>query len=114
MRARLRRTRPRRRTPDPQVVGGSFAGYTPDRDKSTTTTDVRREPADDRRSSMMGTTGWFETVAEAQRRAAKRLPKSVYSALLAGSERGISVDDNTAAFAELGFAPHVAGLSAKR
>ncbi|MCV7422391.1 mycofactocin biosynthesis FMN-dependent deaminase MftD [Mycobacterium yunnanensis] len=62
----------------------------------------------------MGTTGWFETVAEAQRRAAKRLPKSVYSALVAGSERGISVDDNTAAFAELGFAPHVAGLCAKR
>ena len=28
---------------------------------------------------------WFETVAEAQRRAAKRLPPSVYSALLAGS-----------------------------
>jgi len=62
----------------------------------------------------MATTGWFETVAEAQRRAAKRLPKSVYSALVAGSERGISADDNTAAFAELGFAPHVAGLSAKR
>ena len=62
----------------------------------------------------MAKTGWFETVAEAQRRAAKRLPKSVYSALVAGSERGISVDDNTAAFAELGFAPHVAGLSAKR
>ena len=63
---------------------------------------------------MMARTGWFETVAEAQRRAAKRLPKSVYSALVAGSERGISADDNTAAFAELGFAPHVAGLSAKR
>jgi len=62
----------------------------------------------------MAKTGWFETVAEAQRRAAKRLPKSVYSALVAGSERGISADDNTAAFAELGFAPHVAGLSAKR
>lgn len=62
----------------------------------------------------MAKTGWFETVAEAQRRAAKRLPKSVYSALIAGSERGISADDNTAAFAELGFAPHVAGLSAKR
>jgi len=62
----------------------------------------------------MTKTGWFETVAEAQRRAAKRLPKSVYSALVAGSERGISADDNTAAFAELGFAPHVAGLSAKR
>ncbi|GAS94135.1 heme/flavin dehydrogenase, mycofactocin system [Mycolicibacterium canariasense] len=57
---------------------------------------------------------WFETVAEAQRRAAKRLPKSVYSALLAGSEKGSTVADNTAAFAELGFAPHVAGLSSKR
>ncbi|MFF5550826.1 pre-mycofactocin synthase MftD [Streptomyces olivaceoviridis] len=58
--------------------------------------------------------GWFETVAEAQRRAGKRLPKSVYGALLAGSEKGTSYDDNTKAFAELGFAPHVAGLSAKR
>lgn len=58
--------------------------------------------------------GWFETVSEAQRLAAKRLPKSVYSALVAGSERGITTADNTAAFGELGFAPHVAGLSAKR
>ena len=57
---------------------------------------------------------WFETVAEAQRRAQKRLPKSVYSALVAGSERGLSVQDNLAAFGELGFAPHVAGLSDKR
>jgi pre-mycofactocin synthase len=57
---------------------------------------------------------WFETVAEAQRRARRRLPKSVYSALLAGSERGLSVADNVAAFDELGFAPHVAGLPAKR
>ena len=57
---------------------------------------------------------WFETVAHAQRLAAKRLPKSVYSALVAGSERGITVEDNLAAFGELGFAPHVAGLSAKR
>lgn len=62
----------------------------------------------------MAGSGWFETVAEAQRRARKRLPRSVYSALLAGSERGVSYDDNTTAFAELGFAPHVAGLSAKR
>jgi pre-mycofactocin synthase len=59
-------------------------------------------------------TGWFETVAEAQRRASKRLPKSVYSALLAGSERGVTLDDNLAAFGEIGFAPHVAGLSDKR
>ena len=57
---------------------------------------------------------WFETVAEAQRRAKKRLPKSVYGALLAGSERGITVEDNVAAYGELGFAPHVAGLSEKR
>jgi len=62
----------------------------------------------------MARTRWFETVAEAQRLASKRLPKSVYSALVAGSERGITVDDNIAAFAELGFAPHVAGLSSKR
>jgi len=58
--------------------------------------------------------GWFETVAEAQRRARKRLPKSVYSALVAGSEKGLTTDDNTAAFAELGFAPHVVGLSDTR
>ena len=62
----------------------------------------------------MARTRWFETVAEAQRLASKRLPKSVYSALVAGSERGLTVDDNIAAFAELGFAPHVAGLSGKR
>ena len=62
----------------------------------------------------MAKTAWFETVAEAQRRAKKRLPRSVYSALVAGSERGVTVDDNLAAFAELGFAPHVAGLSGKR
>ena len=62
----------------------------------------------------MGSSGWFESVAEAQRRAQKRLPRSVYGALIAGSERGLSYDDNTAAFGELGFAPHVADLSAKR
>jgi heme/flavin dehydrogenase (mycofactocin system) len=54
---------------------------------------------------------WFETVAEAQRRAKRRLPKGVYGALLAGAERGATVEDNTAAFAELGFAPHTAGLA---
>ena len=43
---------------------------------------------------------WFETVAEAQRRAERRLPKSVYSALLAGAERA-DASDNVAAFREL-------------
>ena len=58
--------------------------------------------------------GWFETVAEAQRRAKKRLPPSLYMALIAGSERGRTLEDNIEAFSELGFAPHVAGLSAQR
>ena len=58
--------------------------------------------------------GWFESVAEAQRRARKRLPPSVYGAIVAGSERGVTLDDNLAAFAELGFAPHVAGHAARR
>jgi heme/flavin dehydrogenase (mycofactocin system) len=61
---------------------------------------------------MAGT--WFETVAEAQRRAKKRLPSSVYGALLAGAERGVTAEDNVAAFSELGFPTHVAGLPAKR
>ena len=59
-------------------------------------------------------TAWFESVAEAQRRARKRLPASVYGALMAGSERGQTREDNVAAFAELGFAPHVAGNPAQR
>ena len=57
---------------------------------------------------------WFETVAVAQRRAKRRLPKSVYGALVAGAEKGLTVRDNVAAFSELGFAPHVAGLPATR
>ena len=57
---------------------------------------------------------WFETAAEAQRRAKKRLPKSVYGALIAGSERGITLEDNVAAYGELGFAPHAAGFAESR
>ena len=57
---------------------------------------------------------WFETVAVAQRRAKRRLPRSVYGALVAGAEEGLTVRDNVAAFSELGFAPHVAGLPATR
>jgi L-lactate dehydrogenase (cytochrome)/glycolate oxidase len=54
---------------------------------------------------------WFETVAEAERRAKRRLPKGVYGALVAGSEKGLTAADNLAAFDELGFAPHTAGLA---
>lgn len=57
---------------------------------------------------------WFETVAEAQRRAKKRLPKSVYGALIAGSEKGLSSNGNLSSFDELGFAPHMCGLSQTR
>jgi L-lactate dehydrogenase (cytochrome)/glycolate oxidase len=62
----------------------------------------------------VGRNPWFETVAEAQRRAKKFLPSTVYGALLAGSERGRTIDDNTGAFAELGFAPRVVGHHAQR
>jgi len=58
--------------------------------------------------------GWFETVAEAQRRARRTLPKSVYMAIIAGSERGTTLADNLAAFGELGFSPHVAEAPAER
>jgi len=57
---------------------------------------------------------WFESVAIAQRRAKRRLPRSVYSALIAGSEAGLTLADNVAAFRELGFAPHVGGAPAQR
>ncbi len=62
----------------------------------------------------MARNGWFETVAEAQRRAKRRLPSSVYGALLAGSEKGVTYNDNLEAFSQLGFAPHVAGHAAER
>jgi len=58
--------------------------------------------------------GWFETVAAAQRRAKKQLPKSVYWSIVAGSEQGKTLKDNVAAFGELGFTPHAGGLPVKR
>src|ERR1700750_2410147 len=58
--------------------------------------------------------GWFESVAEAQRRAKRMLPSSVYMAIWAGTEHGLTLKDNVEAFGELGFAPHVAGLSTER
>jgi pre-mycofactocin synthase len=57
---------------------------------------------------------WFETVAIAQQRAKKRLPKSVYSALIAASEKGITAADNVEAFAQIGFPPHVIGATDQR
>ncbi|GAA4415896.1 mycofactocin biosynthesis FMN-dependent deaminase MftD [Georgenia halophila] len=57
---------------------------------------------------------WFETVAEAQRRAKRRLPPSVYGALVAGSEKGVTIEQNQDAFSRLGVAPHVVGHHAER
>jgi len=63
---------------------------------------------------MASTSQWFESVAEAQRRAKKRLPRSVYDAIIAGSERGVTLADNVTAFAELGLRPRVAAAPAQR
>ncbi len=57
---------------------------------------------------------WFETVAIAQQRAKKRLPKSVYSSLISASEKGVTIADNVESFAQLGFAPHVIGATESR
>jgi isopentenyl diphosphate isomerase/L-lactate dehydrogenase-like FMN-dependent dehydrogenase len=63
---------------------------------------------------MASTREWFETVAEAQRRARKRLPRSVYLALVAGTEQGHTLRDNVDAFGELGFRPRIADTPQKR
>ncbi len=57
---------------------------------------------------------WFETVAIAQKRAKRRLPRSVYGALIAGAEAGVSMNDNLTAFDQIGIRPVTAGQSAKR
>ncbi|MDH3302248.1 MAG: mycofactocin biosynthesis FMN-dependent deaminase MftD [Acidimicrobiia bacterium] len=57
---------------------------------------------------------WFESVAVAKRRARKVLPRSVYGALIAGSERGATLDDNTAAFDEIRLAPVTVGQPSER
>jgi len=58
---------------------------------------------------------WFETVAEARRRARRRLPESVFRAIEAGAEAGVTRRDNVGAFGELRFAPpRLADLPAAR
>src|SRR5579859_6304733 len=51
------------------------------------------------------TRDWFESVAEARRRAQRRLPGPVFMALEAGAEAGVTRADNVAAFGEIRFAP---------
>jgi heme/flavin dehydrogenase (mycofactocin system) len=57
---------------------------------------------------------WFETVAVAERRAKRFLPKTVYGMLVGGTEAGITTNDNLTAFDELGVLPVTAGQSATR
>ena len=56
-------------------------------------------------SPVASTRDWFESVAEARRRARRRLPRPVFMALKAGAEAGVTRADNVAAFGELRFAP---------
>jgi heme/flavin dehydrogenase (mycofactocin system) len=49
----------------------------------------------------------LETVAEAQRRAKKRLPKPVYMAVIAGNDKGLTTAYNVDTFDDLGFVPRV-------
>ncbi|MCK9247359.1 MAG: mycofactocin biosynthesis FMN-dependent deaminase MftD [Solirubrobacteraceae bacterium] len=64
---------------------------------------------------MASTKAWFESVAEARRRARKRLPSSVYGALVAGAEASTTLAGNVAAFERLGLVPRIAtGLGAGR
>jgi len=61
------------------------------------------------------TRDWFESVAEARRRARRRLPAPVFQAIEAGAEAGVTRADNVAAFTELRFAPpRLADLPAPR
>jgi heme/flavin dehydrogenase (mycofactocin system) len=64
---------------------------------------------------MASTRDWFETVAEARRRARRRLPRPVFLALEAGAEAGVTRAANVAAFGQIGFAPpRLADLPARR
>ena len=64
---------------------------------------------------MASTRDWFESVAEARRRARRRLPHPVFLAIEAGAEAGVTRADNVAAFSEIRFAPpRLADLPARR
>lgn len=55
------------------------------------------------------------SVAEAQERAKRRVPRAVHDSLVAGTEKGVTVSDNLRAFEELGFRPRIAApLPAER
>jgi heme/flavin dehydrogenase (mycofactocin system) len=49
----------------------------------------------------------IETVADAQRRAKRKLPKAVYTSILAGNESGSTIHENVEAFGRIGLRPSV-------
>jgi heme/flavin dehydrogenase (mycofactocin system) len=58
--------------------------------------------------------GWFESVAIARDRARRRLPSSVFGALVAGAEKGVSARANEGSFDPISFAPRLANLPQSR
>src|SRR6201998_4843271 len=111
--ARARQTPPRRgsltRTAAPRTGAADAVATPPHAATSTAEAALQRKPG-----LVVARDVWFETVAIAQQRAKRRLPKSVYAALVAATEKGLTVSDNVEAFSELGFAPHVVGAIEKR
>ena len=87
------------RRDDSQAVGRRAEKTAPSRAREP----LRREPARGPALAVkLARNPWFESVAVAQRRAKQRLTKSVYPALMASSEAGVTLADNLAAFSELG------------
>lgn len=63
---------------------------------------------------MSSTRTWFESVAEAERRARRLLPASVFAAIRAGAEAGTTLSENVVAFSRLELLPTVAAQRAER
>ncbi|WP_276970567.1 pre-mycofactocin synthase MftD [Ferrimicrobium acidiphilum] len=63
---------------------------------------------------MSSTRTWFESVAEAERRAQRALPPSVFAAIRAGAESGVTLSENVLAFSQLQLLPTVADLPSDR
>ncbi|RDW17643.1 alpha-hydroxy-acid oxidizing enzyme [Oceanobacillus arenosus] len=50
----------------------------------------------------------IESIADAQRRAKRRIPGPIYKALISGNEKGVTIRDNVDAFSDIGWRPLVA------
>jgi isopentenyl diphosphate isomerase/L-lactate dehydrogenase-like FMN-dependent dehydrogenase len=59
---------------------------------------------------MASTREWFESIEEAERRARRALPRSVFLAIKAGAEAGVTLSENVAAWQRIGLLPTVVDL----